>query len=79
MVPRELEIMAADRVPDDIRDQGQEHGLFGYAIPQEWGGLGLNLARMSSWPWSSLHQPGAALDVRHQQRHRGQVLSAWHR
>lgn len=45
VVPRELEIMAADRVPDDIRDQTKNMGLFGYAIPQEWGGLGLNLAQ----------------------------------
>lgn len=45
VVPRELEIMAADRVPDDIRDQAKNMGLFGYAIPQEWGGLGLNLVQ----------------------------------
>jgi len=45
VVPRELEIMAADQVPDDIREQAKEMGLFGYAIPQEWGGLGLNLAQ----------------------------------
>ena len=43
VVPRELEIMSADRVPDDIREQAKSMGLFGYAIPQEWGGLGLNL------------------------------------
>lgn len=45
VVPRELEIMAADRVPNDIRDQTKNMGLFGYAIPQEWGGLGLDLAQ----------------------------------
>jgi acyl-CoA dehydrogenase len=45
VVPRELEIMAADRVPDDIRDRAKAMGLFGYAIPQQWGGLGLNLAQ----------------------------------
>ena len=43
VMPRELEIMNDNRVPDDIRDQAKEMGLFGYAIPQEWGGLGLNL------------------------------------
>jgi acyl-CoA dehydrogenase len=32
-------------VPDDIRDQAKKMGLFGYAIPQEWGGLGLNIAQ----------------------------------
>lgn len=45
VVPRESEIMAADRVPDDIRELAKNMGLFGYAIPQEWGGLGLNLAQ----------------------------------
>lgn len=45
VVPRESEIMAADRVPDDIREQAKNMGLFGYAIPAEWGGLGLNLVQ----------------------------------
>jgi acyl-CoA dehydrogenase len=45
VMPRELEIMADNRVPDDIRDQAREMGLFGYAIPQEWGGLGLNIVQ----------------------------------
>jgi acyl-CoA dehydrogenase len=45
VMPRELEIMADNRVPDDIRNQAREMGLFGYAIPQEWGGLGLDIAQ----------------------------------
>src|SRR3954464_12558772 len=45
VVPREQEILAGDRVPDDLREQVKKMGLFGYAIPQEWGGLGLNLAQ----------------------------------
>ena len=45
VVPRERDIAADDRVPDDLRDQAKKMGLFGYAIPQEWGGLGLNLAQ----------------------------------
>ncbi len=45
VVPREQEILGADQVPDDLRDQAKKMGLFGYAIPQEWGGLGLNLAQ----------------------------------
>jgi acyl-CoA dehydrogenase len=45
VMPRELEIMTGNRVPDDIRDQAKQMGLFGYAIPQEWGGLGLNIAQ----------------------------------
>jgi len=43
VVPREPEILADDQVPDDLREQAQKMGLFGYAIPQKWGGLGLNL------------------------------------
>ncbi|OBJ51811.1 acyl-CoA dehydrogenase family protein [Mycobacterium sp. 1423905.2] len=45
VVPREQEILAEDRVPDDLRDQAKKMGLFGYAIPQQWGGLGLNLVQ----------------------------------
>jgi acyl-CoA dehydrogenase len=43
VVPREQEILDEDRVPDDLREQAKKMGLFGYAIPQQWGGLGLNL------------------------------------
>ncbi|MFZ2529852.1 MAG: acyl-CoA dehydrogenase family protein [Rhodococcus sp. (in: high G+C Gram-positive bacteria)] len=43
VVPREQEIADADAIPDDIRGAAKEMGLFGYAIPQAWGGLGLNL------------------------------------
>jgi acyl-CoA dehydrogenase len=45
VVPREPEILANDRVPDDLRDQAKDMGLFGYAIPQEWGGLGLDITQ----------------------------------
>jgi acyl-CoA dehydrogenase len=45
VVPRENEIMAADRIPDDLRSAAAEMGLFGYAIPEEWGGLGLDLTQ----------------------------------
>ena len=45
VVPREQEILADDRVPDDLRDHAKKMGLFGYAIPQQWGGLGLNLVQ----------------------------------
>jgi acyl-CoA dehydrogenase len=43
VVPRENEIMAADRIPDELRTAAAQMGLFGYAIPAQWGGLGLNL------------------------------------
>ncbi len=45
VVPREQEILDEDQVPDDLRDQAKKMGLFGYAIPQEFGGLGLNLVQ----------------------------------
>src|SRR6201991_949469 len=45
VVPREQEILAGDKVPDDLREQAEKMGLFGYAIPQEWGGLGLDLTQ----------------------------------
>lgn len=45
VVPREQEILATDRVPDDLREQAKNMGLFGYAIPQEWGGLGLDITQ----------------------------------
>ncbi|WP_017589643.1 acyl-CoA dehydrogenase family protein [Nocardiopsis ganjiahuensis] len=45
VVPRENEILATDAIPDDIRRAVADMGLFGYAIPQRWGGLGLNLVQ----------------------------------
>jgi acyl-CoA dehydrogenase len=45
VIPREQEILSDDRVPDDLREQAKKMGLFGYAIPQQWGGLGLNLVQ----------------------------------
>jgi acyl-CoA dehydrogenase len=45
VIPREQEIADADAIPDDLRKQAADMGLFGYAIPQEWGGLGLDLTQ----------------------------------
>ena len=45
VMPRELEIMGTDAIPADLRAQAADMGLFGYAIPQEWGGLGLDLVQ----------------------------------
>ena len=45
IVPRESEISEQDRIPDDLRERAKKLGLFGYAIPQEWGGLGLDIAQ----------------------------------
>ncbi|MEU2441171.1 acyl-CoA dehydrogenase family protein [Streptomyces rubradiris] len=41
VVPREREIADADAIPDDLRQKAAAMGLFGYALPQEYGGLGL--------------------------------------
>ncbi len=43
VLPREQEIADTNAIPADLRKQAAEMGLFGYAIPQEWGGLGLDL------------------------------------
>lgn len=45
VVPRENEIMNTDSIPDDLRTAAAEMGLFGYAIPSEWGGIGLDLTQ----------------------------------
>lgn len=45
VLPREQEIADADEVPADIRAGLADLGLFGYAIPQSWGGLGLDLTQ----------------------------------
>jgi len=45
VVPREREIADLDAIPDDLRQKAAALGLFGYALPEEYGGLGLNLAQ----------------------------------
>lgn len=45
VLPRETEIAEADKVPDDLREHAKRMGLFGYAIDQQWGGLGLNIVQ----------------------------------
>ncbi|MEI6253395.1 MAG: acyl-CoA dehydrogenase family protein, partial [Mycobacteriaceae bacterium] len=45
VVPRETEIADNDSIPADIREQAKRMGLFGYAIPQQWGGLGLDITQ----------------------------------
>jgi acyl-CoA dehydrogenase len=43
VVPREQEIEDADAIPDDLRQKAKDMGLFGFAIPQAYGGLGLSM------------------------------------
>ena len=45
VMPREREIAETNAVPDDLRAQAAAMGLFGYAIPAEYGGLGLDLTQ----------------------------------
>lgn len=40
VVPREDEIQDTDRIPDELRAKAAQMGLFGYALPPEYGGLG---------------------------------------
>jgi acyl-CoA dehydrogenase len=44
VVPREDEIEETDRIPDDIRKASADMGLFGYALPEAYGGLGLSMS-----------------------------------
>jgi acyl-CoA dehydrogenase len=44
LVPLEKQVADEDRIPDEIRRAFAEMGLFGISIPEEYGGLGLDLA-----------------------------------
>jgi len=44
LVPLEKQVADEDKVPADIRSAFAEMGLFGLSIPEEYGGLGLNMA-----------------------------------
>jgi acyl-CoA dehydrogenase len=43
VVPREAEIDETDEVPEEIRAAARDMGLFGFTIPTEYGGLGLDV------------------------------------
>lgn len=45
VVPREGEIADNDAIPEDLRRKTAAMGLFGYALPQNFGGLGLNITQ----------------------------------
>ncbi|MCW2576764.1 MAG: dcaA [Modestobacter sp.] len=44
VVPLEERIEDEDRIPDQLRAQIAEMGLFGYALPEEYGGLGVTMS-----------------------------------
>ena len=43
VVPAEAGIEEKDEIPEDIRQAARELGLFGFALPEEHGGLGLSM------------------------------------
>ena len=43
VVPAEAGIEEQDEIPEDIRQAARELGLFGFALPEEHGGLGLSM------------------------------------
>lgn len=43
VVPAEEEIERTDAIPDRLREKAREMGLFGFALPEEYGGLGLTM------------------------------------
>ena len=43
VVPAESDIDANDVIPSEIRDAAKEMGLFGFAIPEAYGGLGVSM------------------------------------
>lgn len=44
VIPAEREIEDTDRIPDELRAMAAEMGLFGFALPEKYGGLGLTMA-----------------------------------
>jgi len=45
VIPHEAEIDATDEMPAGLREEAARMGLFGFAIPEEYGGLGLSMAQ----------------------------------
>ena len=44
LIPNEEKVAEEDRIPDDILQDMRDMGLFGFAIPEEHGGLGLSMS-----------------------------------
>ena len=43
LIPAEAEVAETDAIPQDIIQEMRDLGLFGLSIPEEYGGLGLNM------------------------------------
>ena len=70
LVPLEEQVAEEDNIPDDVVEEMKELGLFGMTIPEEYGGLGLDMAEEVDRLRARPHLAGLPLAVRHQQRHR---------
>ena len=45
VIPNETDIDASDEMPAGLREEAARIGLYGFAIPEEYGGLGLSMAQ----------------------------------
>ncbi len=45
LIPAEEDVIANDRIPDEILNEMRELGLFGITIPEEFGGAGMNISQ----------------------------------
>lgn len=43
LIPAEADVIANDRIPDDLIDEMRAMGLFGLTMPEEYGGSGMNV------------------------------------
>ncbi len=43
LIPAEEDVIANDRIPDDLLSEMREMGLFGLTMPEEYGGSGMNI------------------------------------
>jgi len=45
LIPAEAQVIADDRIPDDILAEMRDMGLFGITMPEEFGGAGMNVSQ----------------------------------
>jgi acyl-CoA dehydrogenase len=45
LIPAEEDVIANDRIPDDILAEMRDMGLFGITIPEDYGGAGMNISQ----------------------------------
>ncbi|GAA4048543.1 acyl-CoA dehydrogenase family protein [Parerythrobacter jejuensis] len=45
LIPAEKDVIANDKIPDEIVTEMKEMGLFGLTVPEEYGGAGLNTSQ----------------------------------